>query len=386
MPLDAESLNQFTATVARFVRERLIPAEARVAAEDSIPPELLRGMGELGLFGMTLPEKFGGLDLNASEEVRVVFELCYAAPAFRGYLGANNGLGGRAILVGGSEAQKDKYLPGIASGEVVTAFALTEPETGSDAAALSTRATRQADGSWVLSGRKTYITHADIAGLFIVVARSDPQSTGGKGVSVYLLPGDTPGINRGKPEKKMGQQGTHVAELSFDDCRLPADALLGVEGRGFELTMQGIDRSRLHMGAICVGVARRLIDEMLAYALQRRQFGKAIAEFQLVQAMLADSQAEMSAARAMVIQAAAACDAGESISMDASCCKMFASEMVGRVADRAVQVYGGAGYMQDSVVERLYRDVRVFRIYEGTTQIQQVTVAKHMIRGAQARL
>ncbi|WP_048441641.1 acyl-CoA dehydrogenase family protein [Caenimonas sp. SL110] len=384
MALDAESLAQFTDTVARFVRERLIPAEAQVAADDRIPDDLLRGMGELGLFGMTLPEQFGGLNLNASEEVRVVFELCYAAPAFRGYLGANNGLGGRAILVGGSEPMKDKYLTGIASGEIVTAFALTEPETGSDAAALKTKATKQADGSWVLSGRKTYITHADIADVFIVVARSDPQSVGGKGVSVFLVPGDTPGLARGKPEKKMGQQGTHVADLSFNDCVLPASALLGVEGRGFELTMQGIDRSRLHMGAICVGVARRLIDESLKYAMERRQFGKPIAEFQLVQAMLADSQAEMAAARALVIDSAARCDAGENISMEASCCKMFASEMVGRVADRAVQIFGGAGYMQDSVVERLYRDVRVFRIYEGTTQIQQVTIAKHMIRRATA--
>lgn len=382
MALDAESLAQFTDTVARFVRERLIPAEAKVAEEDHIPAELLKGMGELGLFGMTLPEKFGGLELSASEEMRVVFELCYAAPAYRGYLGANNGLGGRAILVGGSEAMKDKYLPRIASGELVTAFALTEPETGSDAAALKTRATKQPDGSWVLNGRKTYITHADIADLFIVVARSDAQSVGGKGVSVFVVPGDAPGITRGRPEKKMGQQGTHVAELAFDDCVLPADALLGVEGKGFELTMQGIDRSRLHMGAICVGVARRLIDEALAYAMQRRQFGKPIAEFQLIQAMLADSQAEMAAARALVIECAARCDAGENISMDASCCKMFASEMVGRVADRAVQIYGGAGYMQDTVVERLYRDVRVFRIYEGTTQIQQVTIAKHMIRRA----
>ena len=384
MALDRESLAQFTQTVARFVRERLIPAEAKVAEDDHIPAELLARMGELGLFGMTLPEEFGGLDLNASEEVRVVFELCYAAPAFRGYLGANNGLGGRAILVGGSESVKDRYLPRIASGELVTAFALTEPETGSDAAALKTRATRQRDGTWVLSGRKTFITHADIAGLFIVVARSDPQSVGGKGVSVFLVPGDTPGIARGKPEKKMGQQGTHVAELAFNDCVLPAEALLGTEGRGFELTMQGIDRSRLHMGAICVGVARRLIDEALTYAMDRKQFGKPIAEFQLVQAMLADSQAEMAAARALVIDSAARCDAGENISMEASCCKMFASEMVGRVADRAVQIFGGAGYMQDSVVERLYRDVRVFRIYEGTTQIQQVTIAKHMIRRAGA--
>jgi len=383
--LDANSLAQFTEAVARFVRERLIPAEAQVAAEDRIPDDLLRGMGELGLYGMTLPEQYGGLELNASEEMRVVFELCYAAPAFRGYIGANNGLGGRAILVGGSQAMKDKYLNAIATGSSVTAFALTEPETGSDAAALKTKATQQSDGTWVLNGRKTFITHADIADIFIVVARSDPDSTGGKGVSVFLVPGDTPGLIRGKPEKKMGQQGTHVAELAFNNCKLPASALLGVEGKGFELTMQGIDRSRLHMGAICVGIARRLIDESLKYAMTRRQFGKPIAEFQLVQAMLADSQAEMAAARALVIDSAARCDAGTNISMEASCCKMFASEMVGRVADRAVQIFGGAGYMQDSVVERLYRDVRVFRIYEGTTQIQQITIAKHLMRAAAAQ-
>jgi acyl-CoA dehydrogenase len=383
--LDANSLAQFTEAVARFVRERLIPAEAQVAAEDRIPDDLLRGMGELGLYGMTLPEQYGGLELNASEEMRVVFELCYAAPAFRGYIGANNGLGGRAILVGGSQAMKDKYLNAIATGASVTAFALTEPETGSDAAALKTKATQQSDGTWVLNGRKTFITHADIADIFIVVARSDPDSTGGKGVSVFLVPGDTPGLIRGKPEKKMGQQGTHVAELAFNNCKLPASALLGVEGKGFELTMQGIDRSRLHMGAICVGIARRLIDESLKYAMTRRQFGKPIAEFQLVQAMLADSQAEMAAARALVIDSAARCDAGTNISMEASCCKMFASEMVGRVADRAVQIFGGAGYMQDSVVERLYRDVRVFRIYEGTTQIQQITIAKHLMRAAAAQ-
>jgi acyl-CoA dehydrogenase len=383
--LDANSLAQFTEAVARFVRERLIPAEAQVAAEDRIPDDLLRGMGELGLYGMTLPEQYGGLELNASEEMRVVFELCYAAPAFRGYIGANNGLGGRAILVGGSQATKDKYLNAIATGASVTAFALTEPETGSDAAALKTKATQQSDGTWVLNGRKTFITHADIADIFIVVARSDPDSTGGKGVSVFLVPGDTLGLTRGKPEKKMGQQGTHVAELAFNNCKLPASALLGVEGKGFELTMQGIDRSRLHMGAICVGIARRLIDESLKYAMTRRQFGKPIAEFQLVQAMLADSQAEMAAARALVIDSAARCDAGTNISMEASCCKMFASEMVGRVADRAVQIFGGAGYMQDSVVERLYRDVRVFRIYEGTTQIQQITIAKHLMRAAAAQ-
>ena len=380
LALDAESLTQFTETVARFVRERLIPAEAVVSSEDHIPRELLTGMGELGLFGMTLPERFGGLDLNASEEVKVVFELCYAAPAFRGYLGANNGLGGRAILVGGSEDQQETYLPSIARGDILTAFALTEPESGSDAAALKTKATRQADGSWVLSGRKTYITHADCADLFIVVARSDPASTGGKGVSVFLVPGDTPGIMRGKPERKMGQQGTHVAELSFNDCALPATALLGVEGRGFELTMQGIDRSRLHMGAICVGVARRLIDEALHYALERKQFGKPIGEFQLIQAMLADSQTDIYAAECMIRDATRRADTGERVSTEAACAKVFATEMCGRVADRVVQIFGGAGYLREYPAERFFRDARVYRIYEGTTQILQLAIAKAMLR------
>lgn len=384
MALDPETLRQLTDSVARFVRERLVPAEARVAAEDRIPDDIIADMRKLGLFGLTLPEQYGGLDLTASEEVRVVFELCYAAPAFRGYLGANNGLGGRSILKGGSEEQKQYYLPRIATGELLTSFALTEPGSGSDAAALKTRAERRADGTWVLNGAKRYITGVDEAHVFIVVARSDPASKGGKGVSVFLVEGNTPGLSRGKNERKMGQQGTHVGDLFLDNCVLPATAVLGEQGNGFALTMQAIDRSRLHMGAICTGLARRLLDESLNYALQRKQFGQPIAEFQLVQAMLADGQADLSAARALVLETAARCDAGENISMEASCCKMFASEMVGRIADRAVQIHGGAGYMQDSAVERLYRDARILRIYEGTTQIQQLTIAKNMIRRAAA--
>ncbi|MDB5874515.1 MAG: dcaA [Ramlibacter sp.] len=384
MALDTDTLRQLTDSVARFVRERLIPAEAKVAEEDRIPDEIIADMGKLGLFGLTLPEKYGGLELCASDEVKVVFELCYAAPTFRGYLGANNGLGGRSILNGGSEEQRERYLPRVASGELLTAFALTEPATGSDASALKTKAEHRADGTWVLNGSKRFITGVAEADLFIVVARSDPESKGGKGVSVFLVEADNPGIVRGKNERKMGQQGTHVADLHFDNCVLPATALLGVEGKGFQLTMEAIDRSRLHMGAICSGLARRLLDESLNYAMERKQFGQPIAEFQLIQAMLADSQADLLAARALVLETAARCDAGENISMEASCCKMFASEMLGRIADRAVQIHGGAGYMQDSPVERLYRDARIFRIYEGTTQIQQLTIAKNMIRRAAA--
>ena len=382
MPLDAPTLKAFIESVDRFVRERLIPIEAQVAAEDQIPEDVIEEMRRLGLFGITLPAQYGGLELNANEEVQVVFALCYAAPAFRGYVGANNSLGGRALLWGGTEEQKNRYLPRIASGELLTAFALTEPSTGSDAVALKTRAVRRADGCWVIDGDKRYITGACDADLITVVARTDPASSGGKGVSVFIVERGTPGMVPGKSDRKMGQQGAHTADLYFDHCVVPPDALLGEEGNGFRLTMRAIDRGRLHIGAASVGLARRLIDEALNYAMQRRQFGQPIAEFQLVQAMLADSCAEHLAARALVLETAARCDAGEDFSMEASCCKMFASEMVSRVADRAVQIHGGAGYMQDSAVERLYRDARIFRIYEGTTQIQQVTIAKHMLRAA----
>ncbi|MDB5874516.1 MAG: acyl-CoA dehydrogenase [Ramlibacter sp.] len=384
MALDAQTLKDFTDSIARFVRERLIPVEAQVAAEDRIPEDVIEDMRKLGLFGMTLPGKYGGLELNASEEVKVVMELCYAAPAFRGYVGANNSLGGRAVLWGGTEEQRERYLPRIASGELLTAFALTEPGTGSDAVALKTRAERRADGCWVLNGGKRYITGAPEADLITVVARSDPASSGGKGVSLFLVERGTAGMVQAKADRKMGQQGTHTGDLYFDNCVLPPDALLGEEGNGFQLTMRTIDRGRIHIGAASTGLARRLIDESLNYALERKQFGQPIAEFQLIQAMLADSCAEHLAARALLLETAARCDAGENISMEASCCKMVASEMCSRVADRAVQIHGGAGYMQDSAVERLYRDSRIFRIFEGTTQIQQITIAKHMIRRAAA--
>ena len=384
MALDPQDLKEFTASVARLVRERLIPAEAQIAQTDTIPPDVIADMRKLGLFGMTLPTQYGGLELNASEEMQVVFELCYAAPTFRGYIGANNSLGGRAILWGGTQRQRDHYLPRIASGELITAFALTEPGSGSDAANLSTTATKRSDGSWVINGAKRFISGAPEADVINVVARTTPGSTGGKGVSVFLVERGTPGLVQAPPDRKMGQQGTHTGDLMFDECVVPADALLGEEGNGFKLTMRTIDRGRLHIGAASTGLAKRLIDEMLNYAMERKQFGQPIAQFQLVQAMLADSQTEYLASKALLLQTAARCDAGEDFSMDASCCKMVASEMVSRVADRAIQVFGGAGYMQDSPVERLYRDARVFRIYEGTTQIQQITIARHLVRAAAA--
>jgi acyl-CoA dehydrogenase len=318
------------------------------------------------------------------EEALVGFELGRASPAFRSVFGTNNGIGSQAIVMAGTEEQKQRYLPRLASGELVGSFALTEPEAGSDAAAVTTRAVRAGD-DYVLDGTKRYITNAPHAGLFTVMARTDPASKGAAGVSAFLVEGGTPGITIGPKEKKMGQRGAPVADVIFTECLVPAASLLGgVEGRGFQVAMKVLDRGRLAISASFTGFAERILDEMVAYAVSRRQFGRPIADFQLIQAMIADSKADLVAARAMVLEGARARDRGEDISLLAACCKMFTSEALGRVADRNVQVHGGAGYVADYPAERHYRDARLARIYEGTTQIQQVVIARHLIRAAQA--
>ncbi|HEX7970596.1 MAG TPA: acyl-CoA dehydrogenase family protein [Stellaceae bacterium] len=380
MALDPDTLCQFVDTVARFVRERLVPAEAKVAESDAIPPEIVDEMRRLGLFGMTIPEAYGGLGLTMSEEVEVLFALCQTSPAFRSVHGTNNGIGSQGIVIDGSEEQKRKYLPLLASGEIVASFALTEPEAGSDVASLKTTAQRAGNG-WVLNGTKRFITNAPEASLFTVMARTDPGNKGAGGISAFLVEAPNPGLKLGKFDRKMGQRGAHTCDVIFEDCLVPADALLGgKEGQGFKTAMKVLDRGRIHIAAVCVGVAERLIRDMVRYARERVQFGQPIGEFQLVQAMLADSRAEAYAARSMVRDAARRKSAGEPVSTEASCCKYFASEMVGRVADRAVQIYGGAGYIADYGIERLYRDVRLFRIYEGTSQIQQLIIARETLK------
>jgi acyl-CoA dehydrogenase len=382
MALDQETLNQLLETVSRFVRERLVPLENSVAETDTVPGDVVAEMREMGLFGYALPEEYGGLGLNMEEEVQLAFELGQTSPAFRSMFGTNNGIGGQGLVMDGTDEQKKHYLPKLTAGEIIGAFALTEPEAGSDAGSLRTSARRDGDG-YVLNGTKRYITNAPEAGLFTVFARTDPKTTGAKGVSAFLVEAGTPGLSLGKIDKKMGQRGAHTCDVIFDDCRVPASALLGgVEGQGFKTAMKTLDRGRLHIAAVSVGVAERLIRDSLLYAMDRKQFGKPIAEFQLIQAMLADSRAEAYAARCMVMDAARRRDAGENVNTLAGCCKLFATEMVGRVADRAVQIHGGAGYVSDYAVERFYRDVRLFRIYEGTTQIQQLVIARNMIREA----
>jgi len=380
MALDPETLQQLLGTVSRFVRERLVPLEHKVAEDDAIPAEIVAEMRELGLFGLSIPEEYGGLGLTMSEEVQVAFGLGQTSPAFRSLIGTNNGIGSQGLVIDGTEEQKRKYLPKLASGEIVGAFALTEPEAGSDAGSLRTSARRDGD-HYVLNGTKRFITNAPHAGLFTVFARTDPESRDAKGVSAFVVEAGTPGLTVGKIDKKMGQKGAHTADVIFEDCRVPAENIIGCrEGQGFKTAMKVLDRGRLHISAVCVGVAERLIRDSLAYAMERKQFGQAIAEFQLIQAMLADSRTEAYAGRCMVLETARKKDAGVDVSTDAACCKLFCSEMVGRVADRAVQIHGGAGYIAEYGVERFYRDVRLFRIYEGTSQIQQLVIARNMIR------
>jgi acyl-CoA dehydrogenase len=382
MALDSETLEQLLATVRRFVRARLVPNEQRVADDDAIPEDIVAEMRSLGLFGLSIPADYGGLGLNMTEEVRVTFELGQTSPVFRSRFGTNIGIGSQGIVIDGTEEQKRAWLPKLAAGEITGSFALTEPDSGSDAASLRTSARRDGD-HYVLNGTKRFITNAPEAGLFTVMARTNPEEKGAAGISAFLVEAGTPGLKLGKTDRKMGQRGNHTCDVIFENCRVPARQLIGgQEGQGFKTAMKVLDRGRLSIAAVCVGVAERLIRDSLAYALERKQFGRPIADFQLVQAMLADSQTEAYAARSMVLDAARRRDEGELVTLEASCCKLYASEMVGRVADRAVQIHGGAGYIADYGVERFYRDVRLFRLYEGTSQIQQLIIARQMIEKA----
>ena len=377
MSLDPETFDLLLGTIRRFVAERLRPLEERIDREDAVPEDVVQEMREMGLFGLSIPEEYGGLGLSMSEEVRIALELGRTTPAFRSVFGTNVGIGSQGLVMAGNEAQKAEWLPRIASGEIITSFALTEPAAGSDSAAVQTKAVRDGD-VYKLSGSKRYITNADKASLFTVMARTG--GPGAKGVSAFLVPVDLPGVSIGAPEKKMGQQGAHVCDVNFDDVPVPVANRLGEEGEGFKVAMRVLDRGRLHISAVCVGIAERLIADAVGYASERQQFGKPIADFQLIQAMIADSKTETMAAKALVLEVAAQKDAGRPITMEAAAAKYFASETVGRVADRAVQIYGGAGYIADYGIERLYRDVRLFRIYEGTSQVQQLVIARETLK------
>ncbi|MBI1399089.1 acyl-CoA dehydrogenase family protein [Hyphomonas sp.] len=383
MAFDAETRAALIEQVRRFVTETCVPVEAQVGDEDAVPQHVVDEMKALGLFGIAVPEEFGGLDLDMETECLVAMELGKTSPAFRSVAGTNIGIGSQALILFGTPAQKAKWLPGVASGDLIASFALTEPEAGSDAAGLKTRATRDGD-HYILNGTKRYITNANKADLFTVMARTNPDEPGARGVSAFIVERDTPGLSVGKPEKKMGQQGAHICDVIFENARVPAENLIAKEGEGFKVAMSVLDKGRLHISAVATGVSKRLIREMVTYALERKQFGKPIFEHQMIQAMIADSQAETYAAECMILDAARRRDAGEDVTMLASSTKLFATEACGRVADRAVQVFGGAGYVSDYGIERFYRDVRIFRLYEGTSQIQQIIIARELARAAKA--
>lgn len=381
--MDAETFGLFRSAIRRFVDARLIPAEDAVEEADAVPDGIVDEMREMGLFGISVPEDYGGLGCTMSEEAALIRELTRASVVFRSVIGTTLGIGSQGIVIDGTEVQKREWLPKFASGAAIASFCLTEPEAGSDAASLRTAAVRDGD-TYRITGTKRFITNATRANIFTLMARTEPVQ-GAAGISAFILPADTPGITLGKPDKKMGQKGSVTTDVILDDVVVPAANIIGgVPGRGFKTAMKVLDRGRIHISAVALGMCDRLIEMSLAYAIERKQFGDRIANFQLVQAMLADMKVDLLTTEALLQSVAAKFDAGEAVSLECSALKLHASEAVGRIADRAVQIHGGAGYMAEYKVERFYRDVRLLRIYEGTSQIQQTIIAKQMIRQAEA--
>jgi len=378
--MDNADLEDVLDTVRSLVRDRVVPREAEIDETDEMPAGLREEAARMGLFGFAIPEEYGGLGLSMSQEVRLVMELGYTTPAFRSMFGTNNGIAGHVLLEGGTEEQKKQFLPRLANGEWTASFALTEEEAGSDPAGLATSVAADGD-EWVISGLKRFITNAPVADVFMVFARHADGPVAGK-ISVLMVEAGTPGVTAGPKDGKMGQHGAWTSEVRFEDARVPAGALIGTPGEGYLIAMRCLAHGRLHIAAMCVGLAQRALDETVSYALGRRQGGHVIADYQLIQGLIADSQTDVLAGRALVASAAADYDSGADRRLGPSCAKYFCSEMVGRVADRAVQVHGGVGYMRGVAVERIYRDARLFRIYEGTSQIQQLVIAKQALRNA----
>jgi len=381
MVRDAEKMDSLLKTIRRFVHDTAIPNEDRVEREDGIPEEIVEEGRRLGFFGWSIPEEYGGSGLTTEELALAFMELSQCSVAYRVHFGTNAGIGSETIVRDGTEDQKRKYLPRLASGELLGCLALTQPDAGSDALSLKTTAQSTGKGEYILNGTKRYITLAPIADLFAVFARTDADEQGTAGVTAFLIEKGTPGLNVSESTPKMGQEGAPIGEVYLENCRVPATSIIGgVPGRGFKTVMKALNKQRVNLAALCTGPAIRMLDEALRYARERYQFGKAIGEFQLIQAMLAECKVEVEAARALILETARKRDAGDEVRMDVSLCKYFATEMCGRVADRVVQIFGGQGYVKGRGIERFYRDVRAFRIYEGTSQIHLLNIAKNLLR------
>ena len=377
-----EHLRIVKETIKRFVKRELEPISNKVEEEDYIPENIVQKMRELGLFGLSIPEEYGGMELGTLGECLVYEELTKTNACFRSRIGTSNGIGSMGILFDGTESQKTQYLPRIACGELTTCFALSEPEAGSDAASIKTIAVRNGD-YFIINGMKHFITNGDLADLATVVVLTDKDKKAKGGITVFLVEKGTPGFYVGTIERKMGLRGSHTSELIFDNCKVPVDNVIGGEamiGAGFKTAMRVLDKGRLTMGACALGAAQKLLELSVAYAKERVQFGKPIGQFQSIQNMLANMATEIYAARQILYNAAWMKDQGRKIVKEASMVKLFCTEMACRVADNAVQIFGGMGYMKDFPVERFYRDLRLYRIYEGTSEIQRVVIARELFR------
>ena len=374
----ADDVKMMRDAVRRFVRDVLDPVSEEVERSGRIPDDVVQGMRELGLFGLVLPTEYGGLGLSAAGMCAVMEELSRSNLCFRILVTTNNGIGSLGLLYAGTVEARRSHLPRLASGARIGCFCLPAPAAGSDAAAIRTRAVRDGE-HYVLDGTKIWITNADIADYFTVMATVD-RSLGPRGLTAFWIPRDTPGLRVGRNEDKMGLHGTQVAEVVLDGCRVRASARLGAEGEGFALAMRVLDHGRLSIAASSVGAAQRLLEAMVEHANGREQFGKPIADNQAVQWMIADSATEIEASRALVAHAARVKDEAGKATRECSMAKLHATEMAGRVADRAVQVFGGMGYMLDNIAERYYRDLRVYRLYEGTSEIQRLVIARDVLK------
>jgi acyl-CoA dehydrogenase len=380
---DAKRMERLLADIRHFVREVAIPNEDRVERECRVPEEALAGLRRIGSFGWSIPEEYGGAGLTTEELALAFIELTQCSVAYRVIGAQNAGIGSESLIQDGTAEQKRRYLPKLATGEMLGCLALTEPEAGSDATALQTSAAATGDGHYILNGEKRYITLAPVAHLYTVFARSDPANKGAGGVSAFLIERGTKGLSASEPTPMMGQEGAPVGKVYLKDCKVHESAIVGgVPGRGFKTVMKALNKQRVNLAALCTGPAIRMLDDAVAYTRERKQFGKPIAEYQLVQALLAECKVEIEAARALILETARKRDRGEDVTLDVSICKLYATEMCGRVADRVVQVFGGQGYVKERAIERFYRDVRAFRIYEGTTQIHLLNIAKHLLKGS----
>lgn len=367
----------------QFVRTVVMPRELEIMNDNRVPDDIRDQAKDMGLFGYAIPQEWGGLGLDLAQDVELAMELGYTTLALRSMFGTNNGIAGQVLVGFGTDQQKQRWLEGIASGAVVASFALTEPGAGSNPAGLRTKAVR--DGQdWVITGQKRFITNAPTANLFVVFARTRPADADGPGIAVFLVPADTPGVAVSGKDAKMGQEGAWTADVTFDEVRVGDDTLVGgAEDIGYRAAMTSLARGRVHIAALAVGSAQRALDESVAYAASATQGGTPIGEFQLVQAMLADMQTGVMAGRALVREAGRLWVSGQDRRLAPSAAKLFCTEMVGKVADLAVQVHGGSGYMRDVPVERIYRDVRLLRLYEGTSEIQRLIIGGALVKAAQ---